>query len=95
MAVVMVGCVASLPPGDPSIPADLANETARMVVLMRREIRPAPQSDACDNCNGTGRIGDSVNVVRQCPVCRGTGKRTATLATSGTICTTGTCRVLR
>jgi hypothetical protein len=86
MAVVMVGCVATLPPGDTSITADMATETARMVVQMRREIHPAPASDACENCNGTGRIGDSVNVVRQCPVCKGTGKKPAT------ICTSGTCR---
>ena len=94
MTVVMVGCVASLPPGDTSITADLATETARMVVLMRREIQPAPQSDVCDNCNGTGKIGDG-RIVMTCPVCKGTGKKSARLATSGTICVTGTCRVPR
>lgn len=72
-AVAFVGCVASLP-GDTGITADLACETARMVVLMRRQITPAPQSDVCENCDGTGKIGDG-RIVMQCPVCKGTGKK--------------------
>ena len=38
-------------------------------------IRPhtAPSGDVCENCSGTGRLGDgTVSVV--CPVCEGTGK---------------------
>ena len=73
--VVMVGCVATLP-GDNSVTADLAAETARMVVQMRQEIAPtpAPPSDGkCDNCVD-GYIGDGrVKIV--CPVCKGTGKK--------------------
>ena len=72
-AVAFVGCVASLP-GDTGITADLACETARMVVLMRRQITPAPQSDVCENCDGTGKIGDG-RIVMQCPDCKGTGKK--------------------
>ena len=90
-AVVTVGCVATLPPGDTGITADLATETARMVIQMRRDIHPTPApvpSDQCENCNGTGKIGDSVHVVRECPVCRGTGKKTAA-------CVSGTCGVKR
>jgi hypothetical protein len=73
--VVMVGCVATLP-SDHSITADLAAETARMVVQMRQEIppTPAPPSDGkCTNCVD-GFIGDGrVKIV--CPVCKGTGKK--------------------
>ena len=41
-----------------------------MVVL-----RPSntPSSDTCENCNGTGKLGDGVVSVK-CPVCDGTGK---------------------
>jgi hypothetical protein len=38
--VVMAGCVATLP-GDNGLTADLAAETARMVVQMRQEIASA------------------------------------------------------
>ncbi len=31
-------------------------------------------SDVCENCNGTGKIGDG-RIVMTCPVCRGTGKK--------------------
>ncbi len=76
-SVAFVGCVASLP-GDTGITADLACETARMVVVMRRQITPAPKSDVCENCDGTGKIGDG-RIVMQCPVCKGTGKKPASL----------------
>ena len=43
-AVVFVGCVATLPAGDPSVTADLAAETARLVVQLRHmPPSPAPQ----------------------------------------------------
>jgi hypothetical protein len=73
--VVMVGCVATLP-GDNSITADLAAETARMVVQMRQEIppTPAPPSDGkCTNCEGRGYVGDG-RVKVKCQPCDGTGK---------------------
>ena len=73
--VVFIGCVATLP-DDAGVSADLACETARMVVQMRQEIRPTPTPDAgeCDNCNGTGKIGDG-RVVIKCSACDGTGKK--------------------
>lgn len=96
MAAMTVGCVASMPPGDTSISADLANETARMVILSRRDIRPAPQpvSDQCENCGGRGRVrsGDGLSEFT-CPVCKGTGKKPKpAAAATAPICTTGTCR---
>ncbi len=84
-AVAFVGCVASLP-GDTGITADLACETARMVVLMRRQITPAPKSDVCENCDGTGKIGDG-RIVMQCPVCKGTGKKPKALPCPDGKCT--------
>ena len=80
-AVVMVGCVASLP-GDSTITADLACETARMVVQLRQEISPTPASDACENCNGTGKIGDG-RIVMTCPACGGTGKQVKSVCVKG------------
>ena len=74
--VVMVGCVATLP-GDHGVTADLAAETARMVVQMRQEIAPtpAPPSDGkCANCDGRGYVGDGTVKVK-CQPCNGTGKR--------------------
>ena len=73
-AVVFAGCVATLPPDDASVSADLATETARMVAVLRQTLPPTPVSDACENCNGTGRIGDG-RIVHTCPTCGGTGKR--------------------
>lgn len=52
----------------PEVTAELAVEAA---LDQMREAKPA--SDACENCRGTGRIGDG-NVVYDCPVCKGTGK---------------------
>ena len=77
LSVVFVGCVASLP-NDPSISADLATETARMILVLRRGVEPPPAPDAddkCDNCKGTGKVrsGDGIEVFT-CPVCDGTGK---------------------
>ncbi len=70
--VVLVGCVATLP-GDNGVTADLACETARMVVQLRNEIAPSPTSDKCDNCVD-GFIGDGkIKIV--CPICKGTGKK--------------------
>jgi RecJ-like exonuclease len=72
-AIVSVGCVASLP-GDPSISADLAVETARMVIASRATPPDAtPDAGECENCNGTGKIGDG-RIVMTCPECNGTGK---------------------
>ena len=71
-AVVLVGCVATLP-SDNGVTADLACETARMVVQLRNEIAPSPASDKCDNCVD-GFIGDGkIKIV--CPICKGTGKK--------------------
>jgi len=74
LSIALAGCVATLP-SDPSVTADLACETARMVVQLRQEITPspAPASDRCENCVD-GFIGDGkIKIV--CPVCKGTGKK--------------------
>ena len=63
-------------PDHPDIVADLACETARMAEKLKQEMAPAPKSDTCDNCDGTGKIGDG-RIVMNCPVCKGTGKKVA------------------
>ena len=73
LIVLLSGCVATLP-DDPTLTADLACETARLVVQLRNEIAPSPASDECDNCDGTGKIGDG-RIVLTCPVSKGTGKK--------------------
>ena len=59
--------------GTSSIDAELACETARMVVKLRATPDATPKADKCVNCNGTGKIGDG-KIVMTCPVCNGTGK---------------------
>ena len=72
-AVVLIGCVVSLP-DDQSLSADLACESARLVVELRQQIAPTPASTVCENCGGTGTLGDG-RVSVKCQACDGTGKR--------------------
>ncbi len=73
LVVVLIGCVATLP-DDPTLTADLACETARMVTLLRQEAPPpAPANDKCDNCVD-GFIGDG-KIKITCPICKGTNKK--------------------
>ena len=77
--VVAAGCVASIP-SDNSVSADLAAETARMVVQMRHEPAPTPAppkptpGGKCPQCLGTGRMSTDGRIVIVCPACKGTGK---------------------
>ena len=91
MLVAIGGCIASLP-ADDSLTADIACEAARLVVQLRQEAppAPAPASDTCDNCAGTGRLGDNGRIVTICPVCKGTGKKAQAAAN----CPTGKCPTL-
>ena len=75
LVAVCVGCVITLP-SDNRLSADIAVETARMVVQMRNEIQPTPTPDSgqCENCNGTGKVGDG-KIMNTCQVCGGTGKK--------------------
>jgi DnaJ-class molecular chaperone len=45
-----------------------------MAVRLSQEMAPAPASDKCQNCDGTGKLGDG-RIVTVCPVCKGTGKK--------------------
>ena len=75
-SLVMVGCVMTLPADDSTLTAELAAETARAIVQMRATPSPTPEpvGDKCENCNGTGKVGDGTVFVK-CPECDGTGKR--------------------
>jgi hypothetical protein len=76
LALVLAGCV-DRGPADPTIAADLACEGARLAVLYRLKPpspSPAPASDACENCSGTGKVGDG-RIMNTCQVCKGTGKK--------------------
>lgn len=84
LMIVMAGCVASLP-GDNGITADIACETARMVVQMRQQIppTPSPPSDGkCRNCDGRGYVGDGTVKVT-CQPCGGTGKEPKSVCVEG------------
>lgn len=95
LVVFACGCTAS-PIGvsdDPTITADLAVEGAAAIVAARRVFQPSPPQPGpparvkCGNCNGTGKIGDTTNIVYQCPVCRGAG-----FVDSAKPCVSGTCK---
>jgi len=76
LVLLVAGCVESKRPAvDPAVAADLACEGARLAVL-HRNAPPSPSPDAgrCDNCNGTGKIGDG-KIAHTCPACKGTGKK--------------------
>jgi DnaJ-class molecular chaperone len=90
LLALVTGCVNATAVDRPDIVADLACETARMVVQLGQQMTPAPASDKCDNCDGTGKIGDG-RIVMTCPVCKGTGKRAKSVLVTGT-CTTGACK---
>ena len=75
LALVLVGCI-DAGPTDPSVAADLACEGARLAVLYR--LKPpspplVPVSDDCENCHGTGKVGDG-RIMSTCLACGGTGK---------------------
>lgn len=94
LVVVFTGCVMTLP-ADDGITADLAAETARLVVQLRHQPAPAPvpAADTCPRCGGTGIIGDMVSIRMQCPDCRGTGKKLKSVLVPE--CATGNCKVPR
>jgi hypothetical protein len=72
--LVLVGCVASVPV-DPGITADLAVETARAVMQLRKvalpDSTPRP-GDRCPNCDGRGYVGDGT-IKTKCQPCGGDG----------------------
>lgn len=72
MLLAFAGCVASLP-DDATISADLAVEAAYLNAS-GKVVPPAPTPDStrCENCNGTGKIGDG-RIVMPCPECGGDG----------------------
>jgi len=74
MLMGIPGCGDAPPVDRPDIVADIACETARMVVSLSGEMAPAPASDKCENCDGTGKLGDG-RIVTVCPACKGTGKK--------------------
>lgn len=91
-AVVFTGCVMTLP-SDDGIAADLACETAREMVRLRQVMppSPAPVTDACDRCGGTGVIGDGASIRMTCPACGGTGKKPKSVLVKPATCTDGSC----
>lgn len=74
----------------PDVYADLACETAYSVLRSRGIMPPAPAKDACDNCDGTGKLGDG-RIVMTCPVCKGTGKKMKSVLVQP--CQDGKCRL--
>lgn len=68
LTAIAVGAATFSVQDTPDISADLA--IAASLDQFREE---SPAGDVCENCLGTGKIGDGV-VVFDCPVCGGDGK---------------------
>lgn len=83
--VVFMGCVATLP-ADHTVTADIAAETARLVVQLRNEIPPSPPKPSdgkCKSCNGTGKLPTDGRIVITCGACGGTGKEPKSVCVEG------------
>ena len=83
-AALVVGVMmmaAGAVPCNPSLSADLACETARMLIY-QAATPIKPTSDSCENCSGLGRLGDG-RVSTTCPVCKGTGKKPKAACANG------------
>ena len=63
-----------------SIDAELACETARMVVRLRATPNATPKSLTCSNCGGSGNLGDG-KIFVTCQACNGTGKPVVSVLT--------------
>lgn len=83
--VVLSGCISR--PDDAAITADLACETARLVLVMRQQPAPSPKTDDCHRCDGRGVLGDASAIRITCPDCKGTGKKLKSVLQ----CKDGTC----
>ena len=57
----------------PSLDAELACETALMVVRLRAASDKPDVTTKCENCRGTGKLGDG-KISVTCQACNGTGK---------------------
>lgn len=77
LTVLLFGCVATIP-DDPTLSADIACETARMVMQLRQEVAPTPAppkptDGKCQTCKGTGKMPTDGRIVIDCNACGGTG----------------------
>lgn len=77
-AAALVFASIVLVPSSPDVTAEIAIEAS---LDQFREV----ENDECENCNGTGKIGDG-KIVSTCPVCRGTGKKTKSVLCDGEAC---------
>lgn len=77
LALTLIGCTPELEPTpQPRGPDWYARGAWAWSIAIEQSANPQPQpqpSGDCENCNGTGRLGDG-RVSVPCPVCGGDGK---------------------
>lgn len=87
--VAMLGCRSDLITPDP-LPTPAAPWSAQPIYLpevtqawqsVTGPVTPDVVSDKCQNCDGTGRVGDT-RTEKVCPECNGTGKKSTRAASS-------------
>jgi DnaJ-class molecular chaperone len=74
ISATCIGCSSAPPVGDCAITADIACETAYFLVGFATKPDSPSVGDKCDNCGGTGKVGDG-RVSVKCAACDGTGKK--------------------
>jgi len=78
--LLLAGCEIPTPAPSPSVSGDSRYAAAAWSWSLATHggrtpsPTPSPLGDQCENCHGTGRLGDGTVSVT-CPVCNGTGKR--------------------
>jgi hypothetical protein len=77
LVLSLAGCDAVIRPDTTTNGLALSSWAIAAATPVDDKPKPAPDDDKCQNCNGTGKVGDG-RVSVKCRVCNGTGKKKVT-----------------